>query len=212
MTTFPNFLDTFTSTLLGTKPFEENPRHRALLNVFTEVQDLEQRLLTAMTASPQPGTGAAEQLEACTDLLLERLAAGHELSLLLSTPCLSAAEVAAADDLWRPCGLQKDEDCCQEPAEPVAPTAGLLDACSDVFAELGDPHAVASADLVDALRRLPGVAGNHWRYSDLTQARLAELLAPYGMRTRDITLPDGRRRKSYQREALLAAMGVCTSC
>ncbi|WP_406186173.1 DUF3631 domain-containing protein [Streptomyces sp. NBC_01006] len=208
MTTFPNFLDTFTSTLLGTKPFEENPRHRALLNVFTEVQDLEQRLLAAMTASPQPGPGAVEQLEACTDLLLERLAAGYELSLLLSTGCCCAEDVVEANPCV-PYGLEQDEECCQEPAEPPA---GLLDACSGVFAELGDPHAVASADLVDALRRLPGVAGNHWRYSDLTQARLAELLAPYGMRTRDITLPDGRRRKSYQREALLAAMGVCTSC
>ncbi|MFZ3470428.1 DUF3631 domain-containing protein [Streptomyces sp. 2.9] len=208
MTTFPNFLDTFTTTLLGTKPWEENPRHRDLLNVFTEVQDLEQRLLAAMTAPPQPGAGAAEQLEVCTDLLIERLAAGHELSLLLSTPCLSAAEVAAADDVFRQC-LEKDEDCCQEPAEPAA---NLLEACLNVFTELGDPYAVASADLVEALRHLPGIAGNQRRYSDLTQARLAELLAPHGMRTRDITLPDGRRRKSYQRDTLLTAMGVCTSC
>ncbi|MFF5491352.1 DUF3631 domain-containing protein [Streptomyces virginiae] len=209
MTTFPNFLDTFATTLLGSKPWEENPRHRDILNAFTEVQALEQRLLTAMTAPPQPGTGAVEQLEACTDLLIERLAAGRELSLLLSTPCLSAAEVAAADDVWATFGTETDEQCCQEPAEP---TAGLLDACINVFAELGHPHAVASADLVDALRHLPGIAGNRWRYSDLTQARLAELLAPHGMRTRDITLPDGRRRKSYSREALLTAMGVCSSC
>ncbi|WP_434596513.1 DUF3631 domain-containing protein [Streptomyces sp. A5-4] len=208
MTIFPNFLDNFATTLLGSKPWEENPRHRDLLNVFTEVQDLEQRLLAAMTAPPQPGAGAAEQLEVCTDLLIERLAAGHELSLLLSTPCLSAAEVAAADDVFRQC-LEEDENCCQEPAEPAA---NLLEACLNVFTELGDPYAVASADLVEALRHLPGIAGNQRRYSDLTQARLAELLAPHGMRTRDITLPDGRRRKSYQRDALLTAMGVCTSC
>ncbi|MFA7764865.1 DUF3631 domain-containing protein [Streptomyces sp. NRRL S-448] len=208
MTTFPNFLDTFTTTLLGTKPLEENPHHRALLNVFTEVQDLEQRLLTAITAPPEAGTGAAEQLEACTDLLLERLAAGYELSLLLSTACCCTA-AAPADKPCGPCGPEQDEECCQETAEP---TTGLLDACSDVFAELGDPHAVASADLVDALRRLPGIAGNHWRYSDLTQARLAELLAPHGMQTRDTTLPDGRRRKSYRREALLAALGVSDCC
>lgn len=194
MTTFPNdFLDNFATSLLGSKPSYENPRHRDILNAFTVVQDLEQRLLAVLTAPPQPDMGGAEHWEACTDLLIERLVAGRELSLLLSTPCLSAAEEAAAD-------------------APAEPAACLLDACSNVFAELGDPHAVASADLVDALRHLPGTAGNHWRYSDLTQARLAQLLAPHGMQTRDITLPDGRRRKPYSREALLTAMGVCTSC
>ncbi|MFF3088671.1 DUF3631 domain-containing protein [Streptomyces nojiriensis] len=207
MTTFPNLLDTFTTTLLGTKPLEENPHHRALLNVFTEVQNLEQRLLTAITAPPEAGTGAAEQLEACTDLLLERLAAGYELSLLLSTGCCCAEDVAD-DEPCVPCGLEQGEECCQEPEVP----GNLLEACLGVFAQLGDPYAVASADLVDALRDLPGIAGKNWRYSDLTQARLAELLAPHGMRTRDITLPDGRRRKSYQRDAFLTAMGVCTGC
>ncbi|MEU7601906.1 DUF3631 domain-containing protein [Streptomyces sp. NPDC041003] len=205
MTTFPNFLDTVTTTLLGTKPLKENPRHRALLDAYTEVQNLEQRLLTAITTPPEPGTGVSGLMEACTDLLIERLDAGYELSRLLSADYCCAADVSE-DDL---CGLEQDEKCCQAPAEP---TADLLDACSNVFAELGDPHAVASADLVDALRRLPGVAGNHWRYSDLTQARLAELLAPYGMQTRDITLPDGRRRKSYRREALLVALGVSDCC
>ncbi|MER6516661.1 DUF3631 domain-containing protein [Streptomyces sp. NPDC001553] len=210
MTTFPNdFLDNFATSLLGSKPSYENPRHRDILNAFTVVQDLEQRLLTVLTAPPQPDMGGAEHWEACTDLLIERLVAGRELSLLLSTPCLSAAEEAAADAVWETFGIDTDEQCCQEPAEPAA---CLLDACSNVFAELGDPHAVASADLVDALRHLPGTAGNHWRYSDLTQARLAQLLAPHGMQTRDITLPDGRRRKSYSREALLIAIGVCTSC
>lgn len=208
MTTFPNFLDTVTTTVLGTKSLKENPRHRALLDAFTKVQNLEERLLTAITTPPEPGTGVSGLMEACTDLLIERLDAGYDLSMLMSAECCCAADVAAVEPC-RPCGLEQDEECCQEPAEP---TANLLDACSNVFAELGDPHAVASADLVDALRHLPGTAGNHWRYSDLTQARLAELLAPHGMRTRDITLPDGRRRKSYQREALLTAMGVCTSC
>ncbi|WP_405421478.1 DUF3631 domain-containing protein [Streptomyces erythrochromogenes] len=210
MTTFPNnFLDNFATSLLGGKPSYESPRHRDILNAFIEVQDLEQRLLTALTA-PQPDMGGAEVWEACTDLLVERLVAGRVLSLLLSTPCLSAGELADADAFVKEAfRIQKDAQCCQEPAEPAA---CLFDACSNVFAELGHPHAVASADLVDALRHLPGTAGNHWRYSDLTEARLAQLLAPHGMRTRDITLPDGRRRKSYSREALLTAMGVCTSC
>ncbi|MER5567187.1 DUF3631 domain-containing protein [Streptomyces goshikiensis] len=207
MTTFPNFLDTVTTTLLGTKPLEENARHRALLDAYVRVQDLEQRLLTAITTEPEGGTGLSGLMEAYTDLLIERLDAGYDLSLLLSTGCC-AADVAFPAPCGT-CGLVQKEETCQEPAgEPTS----LLDACGDVFAQLGDPHAMASADLVDALRRLPGVAGNHWRYSELTQTRLAELLAPYSVRTRDITLPGGRRRKSYQRDTILAAQGVCTSC
>ncbi|MCY0933813.1 DUF3631 domain-containing protein [Streptomyces sp. H34-S4] len=208
MTTFPNFLDTATTTLLGTKPLRENPHHRALLDAFIKVQNLEEQLLAAITTPPAPGAGISGLMEACTDLLIERLDAGCDLSELLSSDYCCAADRAVVEPCV-PCGLETGEECCQEPAEP---TAGLLDACCNVFAQLGHPHAVASADLVDALRHLPGIAGKHWRYSDLTQARLAELLAPHGMRTRDITLPDGRRRKSYSREALLTAMGVCTSC
>ncbi|MEV6730704.1 DUF3631 domain-containing protein [Streptomyces sp. NPDC051364] len=208
MTTYPSFLDNFTTTLMGTKPKESNLHHWAILDAFTDVQDAEQRLRSALTAASQAGSAAAEKLDECLELLLDRLAAGADLSMLLSTACCSVAG-APVD---KPCalsGLEQDEPCCQEPEEPAA---CLLDACSNAFAELGNPHAVASADLVDILQHLPGVAGNHWRYSDLTQARLAQLLAPHGMRTRDITLPDGRRRKSYSRETLLTAMGVCTSC
>lgn len=208
MTTYPSFLDNFNTALLGAKPKETNLRHWAILDAFTDVQDAEQRLLSALTRVPEAGTGAAEKLEECLVLLLERLAAGWDLSLLLSETCCCAADLGE-DEPCRPCGLETDEKCCQEPAETQFT---LLDACSNVFAELDHPHAVASADLVDALRRLPGIAGSRYRYSDLTQSRLAELLAPYGLRTRDITLPDGRRRKSYAREALLAAAGVCTSC
>ncbi|MFG2978831.1 DUF3631 domain-containing protein [Streptomyces sp. NPDC048331] len=183
------------------------------MNVFVEVQQFEQRLLTALTTPPPLDIGSAEEWDLCTDLLIARLAAGRELSLLLSAPCLSEADFAAAkaagEAVKTSFGTGAGEQCCKEPDESAA---CLLDACSNVFAELGDPHAVASADLVEALQYLPGTAGNHWRYSDLTQARLAQLLAPHGTRTRDITLPDGRRRKSYTREALLAAMGVCTNC
>ncbi|MEE4544000.1 hypothetical protein V2S66_18740 [Streptomyces sp. V4-01] len=73
------------------------------------------------------------------------------------------------------------------------------------FEELGDPEAVASGDLVALLRHAPGFAVGRWRFADLTQARLAHLLAPYEVTTRDATLPDGRRRKSYRLSALLAA-------
>ena len=96
-------------------------------------------------------------------------------------------------------------------ADQLDRLADELDEIRDrVFADLGDEDAVASADLVAALRHLPGVAEGRWRYADLTQPRLAQLLAPYEVSTRDVTLPDGRRRKSYRRGALLAAMQSCS--
>jgi hypothetical protein len=64
---------------------------------------------------------------------------------------------------------------------------------------------MASADLLALLHRMPGFAVGRWRFTDLTQTRLAQVLAPYGVETRDATLPDGRRRKSYRLRALLAA-------
>ncbi|AWZ08358.1 MULTISPECIES: DUF3631 domain-containing protein [unclassified Streptomyces] len=204
---FPNFLDSFAINLLGATPLEANPRHRAILDAYTDVQNLDRRLLTDIATAIEAGKGTAQQLEACIDALAERFIAGYQLSLLLSTDCCCAEDAAEAEPCV-PCGLERDEECCQDPERP----GDLLEACLGVFAQLGDPYAVASADLVDALRDLPGIAGKHWRYSDLTQARLAELLAPHGLRTRDITLPDGRRRKSYQLDALFTSMGVCTSC
>ncbi|WUH90350.1 DUF3631 domain-containing protein [Streptomyces sp. NBC_00433] len=82
---------------------------------------------------------------------------------------------------------------------------GIVEACLVAFEELGDPEAMASEDLVAVLRHAPGFAVGKWRFADLTQARLAHLLAPYEVTTRDATLPDGRRRKSYRLSALLAA-------
>ncbi|WP_328971534.1 DUF3631 domain-containing protein [Streptomyces sp. NBC_00239] len=201
---FPNFIDSFATNITGATPPETNPQHRALLDAFIDVQNCDRRLLTDLATAIEAGKGTAQQLEACADALIERFIAGYELSLLLSTDCCCAQDAEPC----APCGLEQGEECCQDPELPDS----LLEACLGVFAQLGDPYAVASADLVDALRDLPGVAGKDWRYNDLTQARLAQLLAPYGIRTRDITLPDGRRRKSYSREALLAATGVCTSC
>jgi hypothetical protein len=86
-----------------------------------------------------------------------------------------------------------------------AAPVGIVEACLVAFEELGNPEAMASEDLVALLRRAPGFAVGKWAFADLTQARLAQLLAPYDVTTRDATLPDGRRRKSYRRSALLAA-------
>lgn len=222
MTTHPNILDAFAHTLLGTQPKPENPHHRALLDAHTTVQHLDGRLLERLSRPLPENTSPHTYVEAFTELVLDRLAAGVELSLLLSAPCapVTGSTPPAAGE------PDTDADCCRPsgdvPAEPEclpceqgpengycrqagAEPADLLNACLVVFCALGDPDALASADLVDGLRLLPGTAEGRWPYADLTQTRLAQLLAPYGIQTRDITLPDGRRRKSYRRTAFVSA-------
>ncbi|MFK4222210.1 DUF3631 domain-containing protein [Streptomyces sp. NPDC019890] len=205
-TTFPTLLDSLAATLLETEPPKESPHHRALLDTFLEIQHLDQQLLDLSSPDCAVGASAGEQLEQLTDLLVERLAAGHVLARLLSTECCCAASAAsAAEDAT---DEAEDDDFLSCPSEPPQP-AGVVHACLRVFDAAGDPDAMSSADLVTCLRDLPGVAESRWRYADLTQARLAQLLAPYEVSTRDVTLPDGRRRKSYRRGALLAAVPAC---
>ncbi|MFD4829187.1 DUF3631 domain-containing protein [Streptomyces uncialis] len=197
MTTFPTLLDQLAATLRGAELPSENPHHRAILDALLKVQRLDEQLTGPLIpALDQPG-GAGEQLEQLTGALADRLAAGHELALLLSSHfcCCSDVEEDITED---------DEDFLSCPGEHPRPS-GIVQAALDVFAEFGDPDALASQDLVAELRRLPGVAEGRWRYADLTQARLAQLLAPYEISTRDVTLPDGRRRKAYRRAALATA-------
>ncbi|MGW6742818.1 DUF3631 domain-containing protein [Streptomyces sp. NPDC055025] len=190
MTAFPSLLDALTTTLLDDEPQPENPQHRALLDAHAEVQALDQQLVAWAERHPSDDVSAADQLEALVDLLVERLAAGMELSQLLSAACCSAGE----DGGFLSCA----GECRQRES--------VVHAVLEVFSVVGDPAAMASADLVVCLRDLPGVAGGHWLYAELTQRTLAHLLAPYGVSTRNITLPDGRRVKSYRREDLLAAL------
>ncbi|MFB6991374.1 DUF3631 domain-containing protein [Streptomyces sp. NPDC056178] len=195
MTTFPSLIDVVAAPLLDVEPQEENPLHRQLLDTFTEIQHLGEQLVE-LTNAPSSDLSAVELLDALTDLLVERLAAGHVLNRLLSTDC--CCDAFYEDD-------SEDDDFLSCPDEhPQPPT--LVHACLQVFTEAGEPDAMASADLVAALRDLPGRTDDQVRYADLTQTRLAQLLAPYEVRTRDVTLPDGRRRKSYRRGALLAAL------
>ncbi|WP_411140965.1 DUF3631 domain-containing protein [Streptomyces sp. x-80] len=196
MTTFPALLNSL-AALLETEPPPEIPHHRAILDTFTDIQLLDQELLDLAERAGAPGASATEQLETLTDLLVERLTAGDELARLLSTACCCASTDGENDT--------EDDDFPSCPGERPQPDS-IVRATLRVFAELGDPDAVASADLVAALRDLPGVAEGRWRYADLTEPRLAQLLAQYEVSTRDITLTDGRRRKSYRRGALLAAL------
>ncbi|MGW5679817.1 DUF3631 domain-containing protein [Streptomyces sp. NPDC003860] len=193
---FPTLLDQFAATLRGTELPPENPHHRSILDAFLEVQRLDAQLTGSIPAHGRlDGTG--ERLEQLTGVLAERLAAGRELAALLSSHWCCCTEEEDAGD---------DEEAFLSCPEEHPPTLGIVRDVLRVFADLGDPEALASADLVAALRRLPGTADGRWRYADLTQARLAQLLAPYEISTRDVTLPDGRRRKAYRRAALLAAV------
>ncbi|MGW6454371.1 DUF3631 domain-containing protein [Streptomyces sp. NPDC055078] len=202
-TTFPTLIDRLAATLRGAELPPENPHHRAILDALFEVQRLDEQLTGPDNRALDPLDRTGEKLEQLTEALAERLAAGHELALLLSSHCCCRPDTAQEDD-----EEGDDEDflsCLGEHPRP----SGILHAALEAFAEFGDPDALASADMVAALRRQPGVAEGRWRYADLTQARLAQLLAPYEISTRDVTLPDGRRRKSYRRAALAAAMAGC---
>jgi hypothetical protein len=199
LTQFPTLIDQVAAAVLATEPMKENPHHRAILDTFAEVQDLD-RQLDALCGEDMPDrTSALDQLDQLTELLVERMAAGAELNRLLTTTCCCAADA----EIDEPTEAEDDVLCC-----PSRPTT-IVHACRDVFAAVGDPDAMASADLVDCLRDLPGIAEGRWAYADLTQLRLARLLAPYGVRPRNARFTDGQR-KAYERTALVAALAVCS--
>ncbi|OEV04041.1 hypothetical protein AN219_37425 [Streptomyces nanshensis] len=200
-TTFPTLLDALTDSFLEEAPERENPRHRDILETYRDIQALDRRLREMANTRPPSGMSATGQLKQLTDLIIERLALGHILAQLLASDCRCGAQTGPQHD--------EDPDFLSCPSDPQR-AGSILDQCLEVFADLGNPDAMASADLVDMLRRLPGLAGGRWRFAELTPARLAQLLAPYDVQTRDITLPDGRRRKSYRRSALLSALHTRT--
>ncbi|MDX3854914.1 DUF3631 domain-containing protein [Streptomyces sp. AK02-01A] len=179
------------------EPVEENPHHRAILDRFLELRDLDRRLLDFAADRGPNELSAAELLDQLTALLVERMAVGHVLTRLMSTDCCCATTRVEQSE--------KEDDSLSCPGEHPQP-ASIVHAALSIFGNLGDPEAVASGDLVTGLRQIPGVAEGRWRYRDLTQSRLAQLLAPYEVSTRDVTLPDGRRRKSYRRSTLIAAL------
>ncbi|MBV9026225.1 MAG: DUF3631 domain-containing protein [Streptomycetaceae bacterium] len=194
--TFPTLFDTLATNVLAGEPLPENPRHRMLLDTFIEIQRLDQQLTDLISSDLPAGDSAANTLEHLTDLLTDRLLAGYELAQLLSVACCCAEDEDSNDTE----DTEDDDDFLSCPGQCRQPES-IVHACLEVFAAIGDPDAMASADLVTCLRDLPGVAEGRWR-----QARLAQLLAPYEVSTRDVTLPDKRRRKSYRRGALLAAL------
>ncbi|WP_328486020.1 hypothetical protein [Streptomyces zaomyceticus] len=120
MTTFPNFLDHYATALLHIPAQTENPHHRALLETYAEVQQLEARLLDAIVA-PHPQSGSGEK-HACTELLIDRLAAGQELAALMSIPCCCPDEEEADCEDSNSCSPDCDPDA--EGEEDAAPWRG----------------------------------------------------------------------------------------
>ncbi|WP_406463368.1 DUF3631 domain-containing protein [Streptomyces sp. NBC_01622] len=91
MTQFPSLIDQVAAAVLAPAEVTENPHHRAIVDVIVEIQDLDGQLAALAGAGRPAGVTATEQLDALTDLLVERMAAGAELSALLSTSCCCAA-------------------------------------------------------------------------------------------------------------------------
>ncbi|MFD9817466.1 DUF3631 domain-containing protein [Streptomyces violascens] len=225
MTHFPTLIDQVATAVLAPAPVTENPHHRAILDVFVEIQDLDRQLAVLSGEERPDGVSATEQLETLTDVLIERMAAGAELSALLSTSCCCVAAYEPAPEAdYEPVDDQEpdfepDFEDYEPDFEELAPEEDFLScpsspktivhACLDVFDTLTAQEYAGTADLVTHLRTLPGEAEGRWRYADLTPIRLALLLRPYGVQPRKPRAADGSRYRAYRREDLLAARPNC---
>ncbi|MFJ9327283.1 DUF3631 domain-containing protein [Streptomyces sp. NPDC101230] len=232
MTQFPTLIDQIAAALLAPAEVTENPHHRAILDVFGETQELD-RQLAELAAADLPGVSAGEQLDTLTDLLVERMAAGAELSALLSTSCCCAAtyepdppgeydpseddepdfdpDFEGFDDFEDPEGMDEPDDLHEEAVEdflscPSRPQT-IVHACLDVFDDHGSPEYVSSAELVERLRELPGHADPRWRYADLNALRLSLILRrSHGVQSHRPRAADGSRYRAFRRADLLGAL------
>ncbi|MGQ4484308.1 DUF3631 domain-containing protein [Streptomyces sp. SAS_281] len=229
MTQFPTLIDQIAAAVLAPTEVSENPHHRAILDVFVDTQELD-RQIAELAAADLPGVSAGEQLDTLTDLLVERMAAGAELSALLSTNCCCAA--ASEPDLPGDYDLAEDDepdfdpdfddfddleemdefdDLHEDPAEdflscPSRPQT-IVHACLDVFDAHGSPEYVSSAELVERLRELPGHADARWRYADLNALRLSLILRrSHGVQSHRPRAADGSRYRAFRRTDLLGAL------
>jgi hypothetical protein len=235
LTQFPTLIDQVAAVLAPAQA-TENPRHRAILDAFVEVQDLD-RQLAALAATGRPdGVSATEQLNKLTGLLIERMAAGAELSAWLSTSCCCAAAYEPEppgeeepadveepdidpgfegfDDFEDMEGLDDfddlHEDACEEFLSCPSRPQTIVHAVLDVFDAQGAPEYLSTAELVARLRELPGQADERWRYADLTPLRLSLLLRSYGVQSRKPRSAGGSRYRAYRHSDLLAARPTCS--
>ncbi|MFE1836466.1 DUF3631 domain-containing protein [Streptomyces sviceus] len=238
MTQFPTLIDQVAAAVLAPAQATENPHHRAILDVFAEIQELD-RQLAELADAELPGVSPTEQLNTLTDLLVERMAAGAELSALLATSCCCAAAYEPApqaeyeplddeepdfapdfddfegfDDYEEPDGLDGADDLHEDACEgflscPSRPQT-IVHACLTVFDDEGAPEYLSTAELVERLRDLPGQADGRWSYADLTPLRLGLLLRGYGVQPCKPRAADGSRYRAYRRADLLAARPTCS--
>ncbi|MCG7207320.1 DUF3631 domain-containing protein [Streptomyces arenae] len=238
MTQFPTLIDQVATAVLAPAQVTENPHHRAILDVFVEIQELDQQL-AEFAGTELPGVSPTEQLSTLTDLLVERMAAGAELSAILATSCCCAAAYEAAPpseyeplddeepsfdpdfddfegfgDFEEPDGLDDFDDIHEDAWEeflscPSSPQT-IVHACLAVFDDEGAPDYVSTAELVQRLRGLPGQAEGRWSYADLTPLRLGLLLRGYGVQPCKPRAADGSRYRAYRRADLLAARPTCS--
>ncbi|MET9185108.1 DUF3631 domain-containing protein [Streptomyces tendae] len=228
MTQFPTLIDQVAAAVLAPAQAIENPHHRAILDTFVEIQELD-RQLADLAEADLPAISPTEQLNTLTDLLVERMAAGAALSALLSTSCCCAAayspEYEPLDDeepdfgpdfeelydFEDPTGLDDFHDgACEEFLSCPNRPQTIVHACLAVFNDEGAPEYVSTAELVERLRDLPGQAEERWSYADLTPLRLGLLLRGYGVQPCKPRAADGSRYRAYRRADLLAARPNCS--
>ena len=81
----------------------------------------------------------------------------------------------------------------------------LLADLRQVFREAGDPEAMSTADILDALHAMEDRPWSEWRRGKpLSPRGLVDLLRPFKVRPVTVRLPDGNTPKGYKREALQA--------
>lgn len=152
MTQFPSLIDQVAAAVLAPAQVTENPHHRAIVDVFAEIQDLDGQL-TDLAGTERPAdVTATERLDALTDLLVERMAAGAELSALLSATCCCAAAYEPG-----PQGEYEPVDDEELDGEPD------LDPDDESFDDFGfeEPEAPDDLDDLDDLDVFDGVDDRH---------------------------------------------------
>lgn len=148
-------------------PPAETPHQDALIDTAQNIEELES-LLGDLVGDSLTGRGDTELFLQLNELLIEHLAAKRLLTRLLSRPCCCQTTTGTEPkDTER-----KDSETGSSVDEPAEPETIVHAALSD-FRDVRNPGAVASGDLVIALRQPSG------SFADLIQARLAQFMAPF---------------------------------
>ncbi|NEB01953.1 DUF3631 domain-containing protein [Streptomyces sp. SID13726] len=204
MTQFPSLNDQV-AAVLAPAPAAENPHHRTLVAMFVEIH-LDRRLADLAGAERPAGVTATQRLDQLTDLLIERMAAGAELSTLLSNGCCCAA----AYEPEPPSHDEPEDDGEPDGGPDSDPEVDPAAEDFDIFDDRGSAQGISTAELVARLRARPGEAEGRWRYTDLTPVRLAMLLRPHGMTSRKPRTAAGSRYRACRRSDLQAARPDCS--